>query len=157
MLNYTTLNNKKQIRKKGPDGYDELQFDLMTPVFDNLNVPIQDVIIVNKYYVARPDLISLAVYGTDKYADLICKYNGISNPFEMNEDDVIYIPNASEFTSLYVDSATPSELIDDSTTSSFGEKKNQFIKNVNDKRSPAQQVEGEPNYVIDKSMGVVFY
>ena len=114
-------------------------------------------IVVNEFYVARPDLISLAVYGDDKYADLICKYNGISNPFEINENDVIYIPSLSRFDLLYNDKFIPSEFIKDEDKDSFREKENKFQKELNESRSPAQQVVGETNYVIDKSAGVVFY
>lgn len=42
--------------------------------------------------IMRIDLVSLAAYGTDKYADLILKYNGISNPFSLNKDDILLIP-----------------------------------------------------------------
>ena len=48
---------------------------------------------VPKDYVMRPDLISQAVYNNTLYAEYILKYNGISNPFSINEGDVILIPN----------------------------------------------------------------
>lgn len=44
-------------------------------------------------YVMRPDLISQAVYNNSLYAEYILKYNGISNPFSMEEGDIILIPN----------------------------------------------------------------
>lgn len=53
---------------------------------------------INAFYVGsdmkmRPDLISHAAYGnTDNY-DIILKYNGISNPFSVDENDLILIPN----------------------------------------------------------------
>lgn len=47
---------------------------------------------VPKEYVMRPDLISQAVYNNTMYTELILKYNGISNPFTIEEDDVILIP-----------------------------------------------------------------
>jgi len=40
----------------------------------------------------RPDLISLSYYGTENYADILCKYNGISNPFSLAKDDLIKVP-----------------------------------------------------------------
>ena len=40
----------------------------------------------------RIDLVSIAAYGTDKYADLLMKYNNISNPFTLNTDDILFIP-----------------------------------------------------------------
>ena len=39
---------------------------------------------VTEEYVARPDLISYDAYGDEMYTDVICKLNGISNPFELN-------------------------------------------------------------------------
>lgn len=44
-------------------------------------------------YVMRPDLISQAVYNNTLYAEYILKYNGISNPFTLNEGDTILVPN----------------------------------------------------------------
>lgn len=40
----------------------------------------------------RIDLISLAAYGSDEYADILLKYNGISNPFTINTNDILLIP-----------------------------------------------------------------
>ncbi len=43
-------------------------------------------------YVMRPDLISQAVYNNTAYTELILKYNGISNPFTIDKDDIILVP-----------------------------------------------------------------
>lgn len=48
---------------------------------------------VSRDYIMRPDLISQAVYNNTLYAEFILKYNGISNPFSIQEGDVILIPN----------------------------------------------------------------
>lgn len=48
---------------------------------------------VPKDYAMRPDLISKAVYNTTSYAEIILKFNGISNPFTINEGDIILVPN----------------------------------------------------------------
>ena len=48
---------------------------------------------VPKDYVMRPDLISKAVYNTTQYAEVILKFNGISNPFSIDEGDIILVPN----------------------------------------------------------------
>ena len=79
MLDYKILDYKSKINKNN-DTY----IDLMSDSFNMSSVAFDgQVIIVNKYYVARPDLVSLAIYGTDDYADIICKINGISNPFPL--------------------------------------------------------------------------
>ena len=94
MLNYNSLASKPEISRM-IDGKKVTYKDLLCntlsdeePVFEGI-----EFIRVTDDYVARPDLISLAVYGTDQYADILCKINGISNPFELNADMILLIPN----------------------------------------------------------------
>jgi len=47
---------------------------------------------VPKEFEMRPDLIAGAVYNNSLYAEIILKYNGISNPFSIKEGDIILIP-----------------------------------------------------------------
>lgn len=44
-------------------------------------------------YVMRPDLISKSTYNTTQYAEIILKFNGISNPFSIDKGDLILVPN----------------------------------------------------------------
>lgn len=37
----------------------------------------------------RPDKVSLSMYGTDKYTEIVCAYNDFRNPFTIQKDDVI--------------------------------------------------------------------
>ena len=99
MLNYNSLASKPEMSRM-IDGKKVSYKDLLCntlndeePVFDGV-----EFIRVIDDYVARPDLISLAVYGTDQYADIICKINGISNPFELNAGMILLIPNLSSIT-----------------------------------------------------------
>ncbi len=48
---------------------------------------------VPKEFAMRPDLISAAAYNNTLYAEIILKFNGISNPFSIQEGDIILIPN----------------------------------------------------------------
>ena len=48
---------------------------------------------VPKEYRMRPDLISKSVFNNSLYAEIILKYNGISNPFTIDEGDIILIPD----------------------------------------------------------------
>lgn len=43
--------------------------------------------------ICRIDLISNKYYNIDDYSDLILKFNNISNPFSINEGDVLNIPD----------------------------------------------------------------
>jgi hypothetical protein len=159
MLDYLILKQKKNLTVKYDDGTKEQYIDLLTPTATSGLERWGEVIIVNEHYVARPDLISLVMYGDEAYADIICKYNGISNPFELNEDDVLIIPQLFEL-ETFLQNGKVSEMIDSKNS------KNQKISKTNklkyqkfkdEKRSPAESVVGDKNFVIDKSLGMVFY
>lgn len=153
MLDYKLINYKPKINKDN-DSF----IDLMADVFNEKAMYNPSIIIVNKYYVARPDLISLAMYGDDKYADIICKINGISNPFELNEDDIIVVPNIEYLNECILKTRVASELISDAENEQIQKVDvNNKQKRKNEQRSPNEQVVGDSNYVIDKSLGLVFY
>lgn len=40
----------------------------------------------------RPDLMSISTYGEDIYTEMIMKYSEISNPFAIDEGDIIAVP-----------------------------------------------------------------
>lgn len=153
MLDYDILENKPTIDINGEEG-----LDLLTKSLNFVDGTQQgNFLQVNEYYVARPDLISLAVYGDDKYADIICKLNGISNPFELNENDVLFIPTI-EYMNFIINKERgkkTNKIIDEDTISS--NLKVGAQKEKNEKRSPSEQVIGDTNYIVDKSLGVVFY
>ena len=76
-----------------PDGTEikdltQSMFDMGAPNYISYNVYK-----IPRQYEMRPDLISTAVYKDSKYAELILKFNGISNPFTLLEGDYILIPS----------------------------------------------------------------
>jgi len=76
-----------------PDG--EKVRDLTQTLFElkNRNYIAYNVYKVPREYVMRPDLVAKSVYNNSLYAEIILKYNGISNPFSLNEGDIILIPD----------------------------------------------------------------
>jgi len=152
MLDYKIVNYKAYLVKN-----DENYLDLLSKSFEAGNSLTGQVVMVNKFYVARPDLISLAVYGNDQYADILCKLNGISNPFELNENDLIYCPDIDYMMNACKFSNNASEIIKNNQNIDQEEKDKTFQMKMNSKRSPNQSVEGEQNFIIDKTLGVVFY
>jgi hypothetical protein len=70
--------------------------DLSQPTFiinyDSGNYLVDKILIVNDDTEMRPDLISLASYGTDTYGEIIMKINQISNPFSIQAGDILIIP-----------------------------------------------------------------
>lgn len=71
--------------------------DLAARTLKSTNVRIQNFAKVIDGEQARPDLVSIRVYGEDTYQDQICKANGISNPYSLNLDDSLIIPNTVSF------------------------------------------------------------
>jgi len=51
---------------------------------------------MNEYYQMRADKIAFNYYHTDEGTEYILKYSGISNPFSLDKDDVLMIPNMGQ-------------------------------------------------------------
>jgi hypothetical protein len=159
MLDYSILKGKSTIELP----YDYLTGattkckDLLSKVIDTENVVINDcnVVTVTKEYVARPDLVSLAVYGNDMYADIICKINGISNPFELNTGMILVIPDFASIIQICKLAKASETLANSSEYISKSVKTNQKTKQ--DKRSPGEQIIGENTFVIDRTNKLVYY
>lgn len=179
MLDYTILSKKDNISVL-KDGKKVVYKDLLSSSItkDLFEGDEGRYIIVNEYYIARPDLISLAVYGDDKYGDMICKANGISNPFELNKGMFIYIPSIGEITGALATMKGNSDILSKyKTNSSLNKdvytntkekiklKKSETIdkkvsvhqKYKNEKRSPGEQTIIDKNYHIDYINSLVIY
>ena len=157
MLNYITLDYKPKTSRYDENGNLVYFKDLLTKTWSTWEGrQCINPIIVNEYYVARPDLISLAVFGTDEYADMICKFNGISNPFEINEDMVLFMPPmhwASQGTRYKEQSAC--DIIKNDETI---EQKDNIKKLRTDVRSSSTATVGDAEpFIIDKTLALVFY
>ena len=92
MFNYT-LDNKPQI----VDDKGNTIIDLTRSIFKKETGVIRDFQIarMTDQYTMRPDLVSLSMYRTTENTEFILKYSGISNPFSLADDDILFIPNES--------------------------------------------------------------
>ena len=156
-LDYKILKNKPQIKYNDSEEGEITIDDLLARVWRNDEETYMiNPIYVSEHYVARPDLISLAIYGTDEYGDLICKYNGISNPFELNEGMIISCPGTEWMTeSLRTREVGACELITDENEMISGIKK-KLLRT--DPHSSSEVTAGTaPSFVIDRSLGLVIY
>jgi len=155
MLDYKILELKPNIEINN-----EIGIDLLSKSLDLDKDMTGQFVEVNEYYVARPDLISLAIYGDDKYADIICKVNGISNPFELNEGQLIFLPTyeSINYITITENQNKKTEVFGtDDETKIATDNQIGAQKRKDERRSPSQQLIGDKNYIIDKSLGVVFY
>ena len=100
------------------------------------------------------------MYGTDEYADIICKVNGLQNPFELNEDMQLFIPNRERIRDfIKKNNVNASKMIDpdDFNTDNISHSDRGNKKLLNEKRSPAEATVNDFNYILNRDLGVVFY
>ena len=146
MIFHTVLNNKKEI-------YSNWLQDYVINLGDStFNIPESyqyEIIEITERYIARPDILSYDVYGDTLYSDLLCKLNGISNPFELNKGMLVIIPSPDCIMDFMKD-VTIEELDD------YVENK-PTPKNKTDKRKPNEAVVGDSRFKIDKNRGVIIY
>jgi hypothetical protein len=84
---------------------DDLRLDLAYPSIQNTKTFVDSfAVIVKKGEEMRADILSLNIFSNPYYYDLILKYNGVSNPFSINEGEVFFSPELVDLT----DNMTPS-------------------------------------------------
>ena len=156
-MEYIVLNSKGIIHSDylNEDIYNNLDCTFIIPESYSY-----DVLVVTKNYIARPDLISYEVYGDTMYADIICKLNGISNPFELNEGMALIMPTM-EYISQF--SVHPDKITDNDenwgndsnieASESVGKK----TKNSDISRRVNDATNGDVGYTIDTNNRIIIY
>lgn len=150
MIFHTVLNNKKSIYS------DWLQDTLLNLGDSSFQIPAEyqyEIIEVTEKYVCRPDILSIDIYGDVIYTDLICKLNGISNPFELNKGMLLLIPSPDCIMSFM---KTPTTAECDSYLDNESINK-PIAKTKNSKRKANEAVVGDTRFKIDKTRGIVIY
>lgn len=160
-MNYTILAAKPLIKVKDHDDPTlEVEIkDLASKVInpDNIYSFKTKIHVVEKEYIARPDLISFAIYGTDRYADIICKINGISNPFELNEGMVILVPDISNVNIVNVGQKSALTTDEYNGNTIMNIQKSNKKSPLDKRRTPGQQLVTDTLYEIDKKNMTVTY
>jgi hypothetical protein len=98
---------------------------------------------------ARPDLLSYFLYSDDGYGDLLCKLNGIQNPFELNSGSVMICPVPSDLYKFLTD--------DDTQDSDETNGKKPVPKRKNEKRRPMDATPDDVRYRVDTNRRIVVY
>lgn len=151
MIQHTVLNNKKEIYS---DWLQEQIINLNDPTF---RIPDQydyEILEVTEKYIARPDILSKDIYGDSLYSDLLCKLNGISNPFELNVGTLLVIPSPDcimEFMKAPAINECDAYLANSAVANK------PVSKQKNEKRKANEAVIGDSRFIIDKTRGVVIY
>lgn len=148
MIQHTVLNNKKEIFS------DWLQDTVINLTDSSFQIPDEysyEILEVTEKYIARPDLLSYDIYGDTLFSDLICKLNGISNPFELNEGMILVIPSPDNIMGFMKEpSIEESDVVGDVNDKPI-------VKQKHEKRKANEAVLGDTRFRIDTTRGVVIY
>lgn len=71
----------------------------------NPNLVVQKLAIIREEHLCNPFLFCKDMYGDANYIDVIIKFNQITNPFSMNLNDIIVIPEIGSVDRFYKRSA----------------------------------------------------
>lgn len=127
-------------------------YNLLDQTFQIPNDFQYNVIEVTEGFIGRMDLISKQVYGDTKYQDVLCKLNGISNPFELNAGTVVVLPDVS-----YIDDFYYYESPEEREPESNEAANKPVAKSKKEKRKPNEAVIGEKRFKIDPNRKVIVY
>lgn len=141
--------NNSVLRYKSTAHSDVLDDDIIELLSRNFVIPDEftyQLVTVGRSMVSRPDLISYSIYSDDGYGDLICKLNGIQNPFELNEGNVLICPSFSDLWKFYTyDKMSENEV------------KTPKPKTKKEKRRPMDATQDDVRYTIDSGKHIVVY
>lgn len=153
MIKHTVLNNKKEIYS---EWLQENVINLNDPTFQIPETYDYEILEVTEKYIARPDLLSLDIYGDSLYSDLLCKLNGISNPFELNKGAILVIPSPSNILDFM---KTPDIEECDGYNDGIGKTalNKPISKQKNSKRKANESIVGDCRFKIDTTKGIVIY
>lgn len=151
MLYHTVLNNKPKIYS---DWLGEEIKNLGDPSFQIPNSYEYEILEVTEKYIARPDILSYDIYGDTIYTDLLCKLNGISNPFELNKGMLLIIPSPDKIMDFM---KTPNIEECDTNENNTSISNKPIAKTKIEKRKANESIVGDSRFKIDKTKGIVIY
>lgn len=100
--------------------------------FEAASGPAQGYIRVQEFEVMRPDLVSIRMYSDQQYYEPLLKYNGISNPFSLDHNEILLAP---PFKNLEAMVTAPKTVVEKGTElAASNESKLVIPKTVKDKK-----------------------
>lgn len=100
--------------------------------FEAASGPTQGYIRVGEFEVMRPDLVSARIYSDQQYYEPLLKYNGISNPFSLDVNEILLAP---PFKNLEAMITAPRKIVEKGTElAASNESKLVIPKTVKDKK-----------------------
>lgn len=112
---------------------------------------------VEEEYEGRPDLLSFDIFGDERYADIICKLNGISNPYELAAGQYLLIPSLAATEGFYISPANEWREPTVPQDSEVTKRLIPILKKKTDKRKPNEAIVGDKRFNIDPISKIVIY
>jgi hypothetical protein len=150
MLNYSVLNSKTEIHS---DYLNESVYNMLDYTFQIPQNYSYNIFEVTSDYIARPDLISYDAYGDASFADIICKLNGISNPFELNNGMKIILPAPEDINKFIIEPSIKDK--DENWGPQTHSQTN--MKTKVSKRQANEAIVGDTRFKIDKTNRIIIY
>lgn len=148
MLNYSILDLKTPIHS---DYLNDLVYNMLDYTFQIPQNYSYNIFEVTSDYIARPDLISYNAYGDSSYADVICKLNGISNPFELNAGMKIILPTPDDIQNFIIEPSIKDK------DENWGPNVVSKSKTKTSKRQANEAIVGDTRFKIDKANRIIIY
>lgn len=126
MIELSILGKKTSFTKTNGDVVDDLTRRSVS--FKGVTVDQGKTYVVEDGLQMRGDLISKMYYQTSSFLCLLLKYNGISNPFALDVNDIIKLPDGAVLSSMLSEPNKINGNDNNWTNSSRKKKKPQFIK-----------------------------
>jgi hypothetical protein len=142
--------NNSILRFKRDTHSDVLGEDIIELLSKNFVIPDEfsyQLVKVSNSMVARPDLLSYNLYSDDSYGDLLCKLNGIQNPFELNDGNIMICPSPADLWKFYTD-----DTFQESETGTAPKPKKK-----KEKRRPMEATQDDVRYTLDSGKHIVVY
>lgn len=149
-MNLKTLRTKRKIDDTTSISKSK-KFDMTEPSLILKNeIRIRAYHPVSEYEEGRLDLISLKYYATDTLVDIICKANGISNPFAVPRGTILTIPDKRAATASYKTPKTiknnpRDQFVEPKRASQKDKARTEFLKNKSSSKSNGSTQNLPPN------------
>jgi len=157
MLLLDTLRNKPEILVN-----DEYIKDMTAQSVEfGPNMLVAKTGIVSDDLAMRPDLVARIYFGNSNKLDAILKFNGISNPFSLNDGDIVLVPNQEDMKTAFKpkigknNEDAKSDLIkkffDPNKLSKKDNKRIDYLRAKSDQRANGSQTNLPPNFAEPNS------
>ncbi len=129
--------------------------EMLDLLYNSFSIPENfkyTIVKVTKDYEYRPDLVSIAIYGTVMYADVLSKINGCCDIREMGIDKLLLIPDI-EYIDMFYNIEKDAKIVNISQN----EKVENTQKTNIEPRRANEQVIGDKNFRINKDSKIIVY